>query len=58
MTQNIENRGTNHMGQPRQQQPEKPTNEEEQEQEDNEDEDDKLDEAIEMTFPASDPISI
>jgi hypothetical protein len=58
MTQHIGNAQTNHMGEPRQQeQPEQSVHEEEQEQEDSEDED-KLDRAIEMTFPASDPISI
>lgn len=59
MTQPIHTEQAIRSAAPRQQeQPEQPANEKDQDQKEEQEEDDKLDEAIEMTFPASDPVSI
>jgi hypothetical protein len=60
MTQPTQKQEAVRSGQPREQEPPDPAeNQQEQNQKDDEDdEDSKLDEAIDMTFPASDPISI
>jgi len=59
MTQYIQTEEPLRASQPKQQeQPEAPVSDEDQDREEDEEGDDKLDEAIEMTFPASDPVSI
>lgn len=57
MTQHIDSE-TMRMGQQQQKQPAPSTDEQAHDEERDKDLDKKLDEAIEMTFPASDPISI
>ncbi|HTU63970.1 MAG TPA: hypothetical protein VMF89_36140 [Polyangiales bacterium] len=59
MTQHIELTTPLRASEPRQQeQPEQPARSEDEQEDKEEGDDDKLDEAIDMTFPASDPISI